>query len=885
VALEPAGISLQAQGFSDYVKKLDAIEKKQREAFDAEFKGTGKSFSEVTKLSKQYEKQLNDTAKAQKKAADEAEKAARAQVKAAEKVARAQKKAADEAKALAEAQKTARATQQQAFLSAGQAALGFAEKVGTVLIESGKLGAQFQGQKIGLDNLAASFGQSGTEIQSSIQTASKGTISGLDAIQAANTALLFGVAKTPDEFAALTNSALTLGRTLGLTGTQSIEQFTTALGRQSLLILDNFGISAKQVNAEIERLAQADFGVAKSQLTEAQKQATFMKAALKIAGEAAATIGEEAGSAQASFDRLTASTENLKVTFGVLARPLGSGISDALSQAARTAQQFFAFLGAGFTGVGKLATGVFGAVGGQISGLASRTKSLFAGDIGLSEFLNEPVAELRSFSDILDEASLAAVDRFKEIASTVEGVSFGDDLQQGLGDVGDGAEDAAQDLEGYQNALKQAENLQRSFTRAAEDSALKLVRANEDIARKQGQQVAKLEESQAKDRQKLLDDQVKQLDDFEKDRRKQIADAEGEIRKARRDAAEQQKRDQSKLNRELAQAQERFNLSQLQSNRRFKLQEARLIAEGDILGIKELREDQALSQKEEKENFDLSKKEQIDNAKATQAEQTKDLKTKLADLKTNLEDQRAELLQSFDEQLLAQQVAQAEAKAEQQRGFEEAAAERAIQLAREEEDRRISQARQLEDLGRSLSEQAGVTEEGAAAIADELEKVFGIEGTADNIMTGFADKTKAEFATLFEDLNSAIVESELKKNLQDLQNAAEPGTFSKTISSGGFGGRRTPSGIQPFDDGGVVPGPLGSPQIIQAHGGETFIPTHKRSFQMAAPVIPSQELNVNMAGGFDVSGDGQANDQILQAATAEMVENFRIAVQRLARRN
>lgn len=35
--------------------------------------------------------------------------------------------------------------------------------------------------------------------------------------------------------------------------------------------------------------------------------------------------------------------------------------------------------------------------------------------------------------------------------------------------------------------------------------------------------------------------------------------------------------------------------------------------------------------------------------------------------------------------------------------------------------------------------------------------------------------------------------------------------------------------INPFDDGGIVGGRLGSPQLILAHGGETVLPTHRQS--------------------------------------------------------
>jgi chromosome segregation ATPase len=42
--------------------------------------------------------------------------------------------------------------------------------------------------------------------------------------------------------------------------------------------------------------------------------------------------------------------------------------------------------------------------------------------------------------------------------------------------------------------------------------------------------------------------------------------------------------------------------------------------------------------------------------------------------------------------------------------------------------------------------------------------------------------------------------------------------------------------IPQFDQGGVVPGPRGSKQLVVAHGGETFIPTHKESFAKGGQV-------------------------------------------------
>lgn len=67
-----------------------------------------------------------------------------------------------------------------------------------------------------------------------------------------------------------------------------------------------------------------------------------------------------------------------------------------------------------------------------------------------------------------------------------------------------------------------------------------------------------------------------------------------------------------------------------------------------------------------------------------------------------------------------------------------------------------------------------------------------------------------------------------------------------------------------FDAGGIVPGPIGSPQLVVAHGGETFIPTHKPGFRGAgggwhienltvqAPLDIDEALNRMrfLAGGF-----------------------------------
>ncbi len=563
-----------------------------------------------------------------------------------------------------------------------------------------------------------------------------------------------------------------------------------------------------------------------------------------------------------------------------------AGGIEILARAAETFRQILAFAKAGAAAFGSVISqtffGAIETIGSLGRALLKFVKLDFAGAA-------EEVSKIDLFPVDLDKVEKAAVDAFLGVAvgakETTEAIEEIGDIDPGtltepFDEQSDAVKLSEEALKSYQNALKQAEELQRSFAREAEDTALKLARANEDIARKQTKSVKDLEDKQTSDRDKLLQDQTKQFDDFKKDRKKQIASAEDDLRQARTDAAEQQKRDEKKLRQDLKQARDRFDLSQLQSTRRFDLQESRLRAEGDILGLKELREDFTLQQTEEKENFDQSKKEQVLGAKEQQKNQSKDLESKLKTLKENLETERAELLTSFDTQLAQQVVAQAEARSEQQRGFEEAAAERAIQLAREEEDRRISQARQLEDLGRSFAEQEGITAEGSLAIAGELEKVFGIDGVADSIMTGFTEKTENEFTNLFDNLEAIVTGADLEPDVPEIK-------VPMTIGGGGGFGKRI-GGVQELAEGGIVggPGPIGSPQVIVAHKGENVqTMQQQQSFTMSAPIIPSQNLNVEMSGGFDIRGGQEAGEVIVKAAVAEMTENIRIAVRRLARRN
>jgi hypothetical protein len=836
MALDPAGISLQAQNFNKYIKQLGKIDKTQQGIFDVDSSQTVKAFNNASRAAGKYEKELKQ-------------------------VSSAQKKTATGAKGLSGIE-------------------GLAGGVIGGVLAGGAIGL-LSGAVQGLNNfrkesIELSRTQAAAEAQLSAAIRSTGGVAGLTANELkAQASALQDVTNFGDEATIAAQAQLLtftkIGSTVFPQATKAILDLATRMDGDLKGATIQVGKALNDPIAGLSALTRSGIQFTdqqKEQIKTLTETGNIIAAQTIILKELENQFGGSAEAARKadggnialanSFGDLQEELGEVFIAFGKTFNTAETGIKiiGFLQERIKTLQQVVAFAGAGISAFGSI-------IGQTFDRIATTAKNI--GRI----FKGETTEPIKTFGQILDEAGEKATLKFKELA-TVFGETFD---EEPIKKVSENLDEATASVDAYKNSLKQAQNLQLSFTRAAEDSALKLARANEDVARKQQRTVIKLQERQAKDRDKLLKNQQKQLDDFEADRIKQISKAENEIKKERAQAADQRKRDQQRLQRELAQAQERFNLSQLQSERRFSLSERRLRAEGDILAIQQLREDRELERQEEKENFDLSKKEQIASATEQQREQAKDLDNRVKELKASLEDQRAELLASFDEQLRAQQEQQVEARANQQQAFQESAQDRAIALQREEEDRRISQGRQLEDLGRSLADQEGVTAEGTAAIAGELEKVFGQEGVADNIITGFTARTENDFNNLFENLERVVSEAEIR-----------PRVITPRVTTGA-GGRGRVGGIPEFQEGGIVPGPLGSPQIVQAHAGETILPTHQRSFQAIAPVIPSQSLEVLMSGGFDIRGGEQAGEAAVQAAVTEMTETIQVAVRRLARRN
>ncbi len=155
-----------------------------------------------------------------------------------------------------------------------------------------------------------------------IKTASLGTVPQIEALEIANKALSFGVVETEQEMASLVETAIVLGKSQGLDAATAVGDLTTALSRQSPMILDNLGITLKLTEAY--QIYADKLGVSVDSLDAAQKSEAFRTAALIKGAEAAASMGGMQEDMAMSAERVQAQMKDLTTTIGGMLVPVMS---------------------------------------------------------------------------------------------------------------------------------------------------------------------------------------------------------------------------------------------------------------------------------------------------------------------------------------------------------------------------------------------------------------------------------------------------------------------------------------------------------------------------------------------------------------------------------
>lgn len=151
-------------------------------------------------------------------------------------------------------------------------------------------GAQIAGISTAFGNLTGAVGTTAATMLGAMRTATKGLVTDIDLMAAANKALLLGLPVTDASMGQLANAALVLGRAMKQDAQKSFDDLITALGRSSPMILDNLGLTVKV--GEANEAYAKKLGIAADKLTDQQKKLAFYDAAMEAARLKVAAMGD-----------------------------------------------------------------------------------------------------------------------------------------------------------------------------------------------------------------------------------------------------------------------------------------------------------------------------------------------------------------------------------------------------------------------------------------------------------------------------------------------------------------------------------------------------------------------------------------------------------------
>ena len=129
----------------------------------------------------------------------------------------------------------------------------------------------------------------GTAALAKLREATGGLISNYELMVGFNRAVTLGAAKTTEQFGELAETAITLGRALGVDAAFALESLTLGIGRQSKLILDNLGLIVSVASAN-KRYAEV-MGIVNRSLTDNEKREAFRSAAMASARQKIVELG------------------------------------------------------------------------------------------------------------------------------------------------------------------------------------------------------------------------------------------------------------------------------------------------------------------------------------------------------------------------------------------------------------------------------------------------------------------------------------------------------------------------------------------------------------------------------------------------------------------
>lgn len=169
-------------------------------------------------------------------------------------------------------------------------------------------GSEFERVEHAFRSLAGGA-EASTDTLEGMRAASQGLIKDYDLMLQANRAILFDLGLTDEQMATLTETALTLGRAMGIGPAKALSDLTLALGRESPRILDNLGIILKVGDAN--EIYARKVGKSVTALTDQEKHLAFAEEAMRRAQERVDQMGGLSLTTADRFDVMTASIGNI----------------------------------------------------------------------------------------------------------------------------------------------------------------------------------------------------------------------------------------------------------------------------------------------------------------------------------------------------------------------------------------------------------------------------------------------------------------------------------------------------------------------------------------------------------------------------------------------
>jgi hypothetical protein len=213
------------------------------------------------------------------------------------------------------------------------------------------------------DGFARSSGVTAKEGIDKLRTSTKGMISDIDLLRAANQAWQTGAVETADQFAELAGLAVTLGKNIGERPVAAIDKFTLALATGNAKGLKPFVGASIDFKKAIKDTEVA-LGRTKGGLSEAQEVAIRYRVAIDAAKTATKGLASQTKNVSDEFDTAKAAIANSVEQIGIALLPGLSKVLKAIEPIATAIGKFFD------NNNKEIADGIASAVGSIANGLS-----------------------------------------------------------------------------------------------------------------------------------------------------------------------------------------------------------------------------------------------------------------------------------------------------------------------------------------------------------------------------------------------------------------------------------------------------------------------------------------------------------------------------------